>query len=199
MTSTSASVASARLFVRSPSSVRGLWIPGVSRNTICVASVGAHAAHLRARRLRPVGDDRDLAADELVQSVDLPTLGRPDDRDEPRTELTSLGARRSRRGSGPASAAAASRDARDDDRHDAPALHAFRAELEPVDRAHSPSIGNVAERVEAPGRRRCPTPLAGSSTSSSSLTSSIGVRPGHAERAARELLDLWARRRRTRR
>ncbi len=38
-TSTSSRVPTARLLVRSPNKVRGLWMPGVSRNTICVRSV----------------------------------------------------------------------------------------------------------------------------------------------------------------
>jgi len=43
--------------------------------------VGANAAHLRARRLRAVGDDRDLAADELVQERGLADVGSPDEDD----------------------------------------------------------------------------------------------------------------------
>ena len=91
-TSTSARVARARSLVRSPSSVRGLWMPGVSSSTSCDVGRRAHAADLRARRLRPVGDDRDLGADDPVHQRRLADVGPTDERDEARAE------RRSRRG-----------------------------------------------------------------------------------------------------
>ena len=63
---------------------------------------GAHSPDLRARRLRPVGDDRDLAADDLVQQRRLADVRSPDERHEPRAELApaSLGARSERRSFG---------------------------------------------------------------------------------------------------
>ena len=78
--------ATARWLVRSPSSVRGLWMPGVSRNTIWLSCRRAHAPDLAAGRLRPVGDDRDLRADELVHQRRLPDVGPADERDEPAPE-----------------------------------------------------------------------------------------------------------------
>ena len=147
-TSTSPSVASARLFVRSPSSVRGLWIPGVSRNTICVVVGRAHAADLRARRLRPVETIDDLAADELVHERRLPDVGPADDR-----RRSPNGTRSSRvaRGVGVATGRlgdAASRVTRiRTDTMRRPCTRSAQ-NSSPSTRAHSPSIGHVAERVE---------------------------------------------------
>jgi hypothetical protein len=77
ITSTSASVERARSLVRSPSSVRGLWIPGVSSRTSCDVAV------VRTPRIcvRVVcGRSETIATfvpTSRFTSVDFPTLGRP--------------------------------------------------------------------------------------------------------------------------
>jgi len=88
MTSTSLKVASARLFVRSPSNVLGLWIPGVSRNTICVASsVRTPRTCVRVVCGRSETIDT-LRPTSWFKSVDLPTLGRPTIETNPERNLT---------------------------------------------------------------------------------------------------------------
>ena len=77
-------------------------------------------------------------------------------------------------------------------RDDAPALHALRAELRARRRARTrprsgtwPSVLNTSPPTVSHSSW-------GSSASSSSLTSSIGVRPGHAQHAVRQPLDRRA-------
>ena len=48
-----------------------------------------HPSYLRPRRLRFVGDDRDLRAENVVEQRRLPDVGPPDQRHEPRSEAHS--------------------------------------------------------------------------------------------------------------
>ena len=77
-----------RWFSRRPSSVLGLWIPGVSMNTTWLRSGGRvpDAPDLVAGGLGPVGDDRDLGADQLVEEGRLPDVGPPDQGGDPGPE-----------------------------------------------------------------------------------------------------------------
>ena len=129
-TSTSPSVDRARArCVRSPSSVRGLWMPGVSRNTICVSCGGAHAADL-ACASSAAGRRRSttLRADELVHERRLPDVGPADERDEPGAERHDADASVDRRRRSSARRVVGGSSTRDQHRHDAPALHPLRAQ-----------------------------------------------------------------------
>ena len=57
----------------------------VEQHDLVVGS-GAHTADLVARRLRPVGDDRHLRADDPVHEGGLADVGSADERDEPGAE-----------------------------------------------------------------------------------------------------------------
>ena len=99
-----------RSLVRSPSSVRGLWMPGRVEQHELRRGRGAHAADLGARGLGAVGDDRHLGARRAGSPGRLADVGPADERDEPRAELghgrwlgwgasaTGRGRRRRRRG-----------------------------------------------------------------------------------------------------
>ena len=109
-TSTSPSVATDRSLHRWPSSVRGLWIPGVSRSTICESAVVR-----TPRTCVRVVCGRDDTIETFVPtswftSVDLPTLGRPTRETNPRAEAAPALARvmRSRRAATSPSASSSS-------------------------------------------------------------------------------------------
>ena len=61
----------------------GLWRPGVSTKTICPSCAVPDPEDAPARRLRLVGDDRDLRPDEGVHERRLPRVRPPDDRHRP--------------------------------------------------------------------------------------------------------------------
>ena len=73
-------------FNRAPSSVFGLWNPGVSVNTICCALGVPDRADVSPRGLRLVRHDRDLLPDQRVHERGLPDVGPPDHRDDPAAE-----------------------------------------------------------------------------------------------------------------
>ena len=106
----------------------------------------AHAAYLRARRLRPVRDDRHLVADEAVHERRLPDVRPADHRDESRPEQVRRGHRHSRR-SAPAGASgrvvSSSCGARRVIRTDTIRRPCMRSaqNSRPLTRAHSPSVG----------------------------------------------------------
>ena len=140
---------------------------------------GAHSADLRARRLRPVGDDRDLPADDLIQQRRLPDVRPADERDEPRAELVlvdsapSLGAI-----DGGSGFVVGRRRARVmiTETMRRPCTRSAQ-NSRPSTCRHSPSTGTWPSVLNT-----SPPTVShsswGRSTSSSSLTSSIGVRPG---------------------
>ena len=68
------------------SASRGRWTPGRSTSTSCAAAARRrrHAADRPAGRLRLVGDDRDLVADDRVHERRLADVGAPRERDEAR-------------------------------------------------------------------------------------------------------------------
>ncbi len=153
-TSTSARVSTERLLQRSPSSVRGLWMPGVSSRTICDVGGRAHPADLRARGLRAVGDDRDLRPDEPVHQCGLPDVGPSHQADEPRAVLGHDVARRGALGRalapgrlrvvriGPV------RDGHDRHGRDAASLDPLGPELQPLEPHRLTLVGHVAQQVE---------------------------------------------------
>ena len=79
-----------RSFSRAPSSVRGLWNPGVSVNTTWTSLGGPDRVDVAPRRLGLVGDDRDLRPDQRVHERRLADVRPPDDGDEPAAEGPSV-------------------------------------------------------------------------------------------------------------
>src|SRR5690242_15795139 len=129
-TSTSASVVSAREFARSPSSVRGLCTPGVSRNTICVSSV-VRTPRTCVRVVCGLSETIDTFCPRIwLRSVDLPTFGRPTIATNPDRNGVSLIAGGSPRFFGDDLGRSEQAHGH---RHDAPAVDALGAELEVVD------------------------------------------------------------------
>ena len=191
-TSTSASVSTERLLQRSPSSVRGLWIPGVSSRTICDAAV------VRTPRIwvRVVcGRFETIETFEPTSrftSVDFPTLGRPTRLTNPerssghdvRASVRSGAPRRP--SSSPSSSGSSHRH--DRDRRDAAALDPLGAELEPLEPHRLARLGHVAEQVEhepADG-----VPLGVGQLDAEHLVHLVDRRPaGRADAAAVERLD----------
>ena len=166
----------ARWFVRSPSSVRGLWMPGVSRSTIWLLSL------VRTPRiwLRVVcGRSETIETFEPTswfRSVDFPTLGRPTSVTKP---LRKPGAPSPVTATRPCAWERGSR-CRPRARTDGSARVTMRRpwtcsvrNSSPWNRTASPSSGTWPRRLNT----RPPTvshSVSGSSTPSSSFTSSIG-------------------------
>ena len=72
-----------------PSALTGLWMPGrVDEHDLHVGP-REHPPYLRPRRLRLVGDDRDLRAEDVVEQRRLPDVRTPDQGHEPRPEAHS--------------------------------------------------------------------------------------------------------------
>src|SRR5262245_26951893 len=147
-TSTSDSVESARSFARSPSNVRGLWIPGVSSRTICDASV-VRTPRTWVRVVCGRSETIDtLRPTSWLTSVDLPTLGRPTIATNPERKGTSGSAELLSGRLLVLGRDLVRFEQPDEHRHDAPALHPFGAELGAA-RPHAlPFGGNVTEPVE---------------------------------------------------
>src|SRR5688572_1812793 len=129
-----------------------------------------HSVDLVARRLGPVGDNRDLGADQLVQQGRLPHVGASDQRGDAGSE-SGLG-----RGHGAAGPpGSASLGVIRTVRIRRPCTLSAR-NSRPWNSTVSPSTGTWPSRLNM----RPPTvsqSVSGNSTSSSSLTSSIGVPP----------------------
>ena len=81
-TSTSRIVSTAASTIRTFIRCSGRWMPGVSRNTTWRVRVVPHAENPRPRRLRLVGHDRELRADQPVQQRRLARVRAADERDE---------------------------------------------------------------------------------------------------------------------
>src|SRR5262249_34848734 len=95
-TSTSPMASVAESLSRSPSSVRGLWMPGVSTNTICASSPSTCRRSTPRTWVRVVCGLSDtlltLSPRMALSSVDLPTLGRPTSVTNPDLTTASRGA-----------------------------------------------------------------------------------------------------------
>ena len=182
--------------------MRGLWIPGVSSSTSWVSAV-VRTPRICVRVVCGRSETIATFAPTIwLTSVDFPTLGRPTSETNPERNAHGQpearprpGARRQPR----CRRSGAGSTWRDAHRRDAPALDPLGAELEARGTAPlSPSSGTCPRRLNT----RPPTvshSVSGSSMPSSSLTSSIGVRAGHPQRAVGQALDRRAPRRRTRR
>ena len=165
-------------------------MPGVSRNTICVVSL------VRTPRtcVRVVCGRSEtietFCPTSWFNSVDLPTFGRPTIETNPDRNVTARGGgSRALLLCGRALGRWGRSAVRDPHQHDAPALDAFRAELEPVDPCALALDRHVPERVEHQAAHRVPL-----------LLGQLGVEQlvhlvdrgaaGHAERATGKPLDL---------
>ncbi len=190
-TSTSASVARARSLVRSPSSVRGLWMPGVSSSTSCEVGRRPHAPDLRARGLRAVGDDRHLGPDDAVHQRGLADVGPTDERDEPRAVLGHWPAGGASATDSACSSTASSdggRERRDAHGDDPVTLHALGPELEVLEAHDLALVGHVAEQVEDEPADR--VPLRVGQLDAELLAHLVDRRAaGHPQRAVAQPLD----------
>ena len=169
--SASSSSCSTRRCIRSVSASRGRWTPGRSTSTSCQSGAVGDAADRAARRLRLVGDDRHLGADDRVGERRLADVRPPGQRDEARPRRRAShapiasarpGARASRR-----------RRSRDPCRSGAAAVDDRLAQIGRVLRADD----DVAELARAGGGPSSSTPNESTSVGSSiSRYSRLSVR-----------------------
>src|SRR3954447_25950605 len=143
-TSTPPSASVAVSFKRSPSRVRGLWIPGVSTNTICTSG-RVRTPRIWVRVVCGLSDTIDTLVPSMrLSRVDFPTLGRPTSEANP--ERTS--GPRARLGAVGGSRLLGRLELGDADAADAPALHLLGGEPVAVELDRFTLGRHVAEQVE---------------------------------------------------